>query len=164
MKALTRSQTVLNCVQTIYLFTSAYPAVLSGSNAATLLPYLKNATTVILLLRIVRVRSAYHAFVGGGADDFRLHTAHLPSFYPTHAQDCRQVWTRVTTSSSTYDIEAIDRCRRSGTTHVILLALCVDFENMQGLQETVACICATVHHLTHDFGRLVALLRSCNGV
>lgn len=37
---------MLNCVQTIYLFTSAYPAVLSGSNAATLLPYLKNATTV----------------------------------------------------------------------------------------------------------------------
>ena len=34
---------------------------------------------------------------------------------------------------------------------------------VQGLQETVACICAAVHHLTHDFGRLIALLRSCNG-
>lgn len=34
---------------------------------------------------------------------------------------------------------------------------------VQGLQETVACMCATVHNLTHDFGRLVALLRSCNG-
>jgi len=39
-------QTVVNCIRTIYLFTSAYPATLSGSNASTLLPYLKNATTV----------------------------------------------------------------------------------------------------------------------
>ncbi|TCD62425.1 Sister chromatid cohesion protein 2 [Steccherinum ochraceum] len=31
-----------------------------------------------------------------------------------------------------------------------------------GLQETVACMCAIVQHLTHDFPRLVALLRSCN--
>jgi cohesin loading factor subunit SCC2 len=39
-------QTVINCVRTIHLFTSAYPEFLSGSNASTLLPYLKNATTV----------------------------------------------------------------------------------------------------------------------
>jgi cohesin loading factor subunit SCC2 len=38
-------QTVTNCIRTIHLFTSAYPAILSGSNASTLLPYLKNATT-----------------------------------------------------------------------------------------------------------------------
>jgi cohesin loading factor subunit SCC2 len=31
------------------------------------------------------------------------------------------------------------------------------------LQESVACICAVVQYLTHDFGRLVALLKSCNG-
>ncbi|KAF8607050.1 hypothetical protein BDV93DRAFT_436800 [Ceratobasidium sp. AG-I] len=31
------------------------------------------------------------------------------------------------------------------------------------LPETVACLCAVVHHLTHDYQRLVALLRSCNG-
>ncbi|KAH8114301.1 hypothetical protein DFH11DRAFT_1508962 [Phellopilus nigrolimitatus] len=30
------------------------------------------------------------------------------------------------------------------------------------LQETVACLCAVVQHLTHDFVRLVALLKSCN--
>ncbi len=39
-------------MQTIYLFTSAYPAVLSGANAATLLPYLKNATTVSFLTMV----------------------------------------------------------------------------------------------------------------
>jgi cohesin loading factor subunit SCC2 len=33
----------------------------------------------------------------------------------------------------------------------------------QALQETVACMCAVVQHLTHDFSRLVGLLRSCNG-
>ncbi|GLB45503.1 putative sister chromatid cohesion protein [Lyophyllum shimeji] len=37
--------TVINCIRTIHLFTSAYPAILSGSNASTLLPYLRNATT-----------------------------------------------------------------------------------------------------------------------
>lgn len=39
-------QTIIHCIRTIYLFTTAYPAVLSGSNASTLLPYLKNATSV----------------------------------------------------------------------------------------------------------------------
>lgn len=37
--------TIVNCIRTIYLFSSAYPSVLSGSNASTLLPYLKNAST-----------------------------------------------------------------------------------------------------------------------
>lgn len=31
------------------------------------------------------------------------------------------------------------------------------------LQESVACMCSVVQHLTHDFHRLVALLKSCNG-
>ena len=39
-------QTVINCIRTIYLLTSAYPSILSGTNASTLLPYLKNASTV----------------------------------------------------------------------------------------------------------------------
>ncbi|KAF7297577.1 Sister chromatid cohesion protein [Mycena kentingensis (nom. inval.)] len=37
--------TVINCVRTIYLLTASYPAVLSGSHASTLLPFLKIATT-----------------------------------------------------------------------------------------------------------------------
>jgi cohesin loading factor subunit SCC2 len=39
-------QTVVNCVRTIYLFTSAHPPILSSAKATTLLPYLKNASTV----------------------------------------------------------------------------------------------------------------------
>lgn len=34
---------------------------------------------------------------------------------------------------------------------------------VQGLQETVACMCAVVQCLTRDFLRLVNLLKSCNG-
>lgn len=33
----------------------------------------------------------------------------------------------------------------------------------QSLQESVACMCGAVQHLTHDFNRLVALVKSCNG-
>ena len=40
------AQTVINCVRTIYLFAAAYPAVVSVTHASTLLPYLKNATSV----------------------------------------------------------------------------------------------------------------------
>ncbi|THH23071.1 hypothetical protein EUX98_g8109 [Antrodiella citrinella] len=53
--------TVVNCVRTIHLFTAAHPAVLSATHASTLLPYLKNATTVEeqvisdYLLKIFRV-------------------------------------------------------------------------------------------------------------
>jgi cohesin loading factor subunit SCC2 len=34
---------------------------------------------------------------------------------------------------------------------------------LQCLQESVACMCGVVQHLSHDFHRLVALLKSCNG-
>lgn len=40
------SKTIINCIRTIYFLSSAYPPVLSGSKASTLLPYLKNASTV----------------------------------------------------------------------------------------------------------------------
>jgi cohesin loading factor subunit SCC2 len=31
------------------------------------------------------------------------------------------------------------------------------------LQEAVAAMCAVVDHLTHDYGLLINLLKSCNG-
>lgn len=33
----------------------------------------------------------------------------------------------------------------------------------QILQEAVGCMCAVVQHLTHDFNRLINLLKGCNG-
>ncbi|EJF61054.1 hypothetical protein DICSQDRAFT_170603 [Dichomitus squalens LYAD-421 SS1] len=118
--------TILNCVQTIYLFTSAYPAVLSGSNAATLLPYLKNAgtpeeqATSDYLLRI-----------------FRASIPHMPKTAAKFGQELQLALQPMILKPSAA-------------------------AGVLGLQETVACICATVHYLTHDFSRLVALLRSCN--
>lgn len=35
---------------------------------------------------------------------------------------------------------------------------------VQILQETVSCMCIVVQHLTHDFVRLINLLKSCNGM
>lgn len=37
------------------------------------------------------------------------------------------------------------------------------YSSIQALQETVACLCAVVQYLTHDFTRLIALLKSCSG-
>jgi cohesin loading factor subunit SCC2 len=45
--------TVVNCIKTIYLFASAHPPIISSQQATTLLPYLKNATTVSLGLTIL---------------------------------------------------------------------------------------------------------------
>ena len=41
-----RLQDTINSIKTIYLFTNAYPAVLSGTRASALLSYLKNPSTV----------------------------------------------------------------------------------------------------------------------
>ena len=123
-------QTVLNCVQTIYLFTSAYPAVLSGSNAATLLPYLKNATTVSLFNSHV-IRTNSFSLPAGGTSYLRLSTPDLPSVYTTHAQDCREVWAGVAVGSSTYDSQAVD-CgwRRSTFSMSTKLALSLTGEKL----------------------------------
>jgi len=34
---------------------------------------------------------------------------------------------------------------------------------IQIMQETVGCMCTVVQHLTHDFIRLINLMKSCNG-
>ncbi|KAJ7465273.1 hypothetical protein FB451DRAFT_1263153 [Mycena latifolia] len=116
--------TVINCVRTIYLFTASYPAILSGSNASTLLPYLKNGTTAEeqattdYLLKI-----------------FRVSIPHMPKTAIKFAQELQAVLQPMVV-------------RPVG--------------GLQGLQETVACMCTVVQCLTHDFPRLVALLKSCN--
>ncbi|KAF4581480.1 Sister chromatid cohesion protein 2 [Pleurotus pulmonarius] len=116
--------TVLNCIRTIYLFTLAYPAILSGSHASTLLPYLKNATsseeqaTSDYLLKI-----------------FRASIPHMPK---TEAKFGAELQTALQPMI----------VKPSG--------------GILALQETVACMCTVVQHLTHDFPRLAALLKSCN--
>ncbi|KAA1473731.1 hypothetical protein DENSPDRAFT_882264 [Dentipellis sp. KUC8613] len=118
--------TVVNCIRTIYLFTSAYPAVLSGSNASTLLPYLKNATTTE-----EQITSDYLLKI------FRVSIPFMPKTaakFGTELQLALQ--------------PMIIRPTGSG--------------GVSALQETVACMCAVVQNLTHEYRRLTGLLKSCN--
>lgn len=117
---------VVNCVRTIYLFTSAYPAVLSGAHASTLLPYLKNAATPE-----EQVTSDYLLKI------FRASIPHMPKTAAQFGADLQQALQPMIIKPSSAG-------------------------GVQTLQETVACACAVVSHLTHDFLRLVALLKSCN--
>ncbi|KAJ6466251.1 hypothetical protein C8R45DRAFT_1021008 [Mycena sanguinolenta] len=118
--------TVNNCVRTIYLFTASYPSILSGSNASTLLPYLKQATTAEeqatndYLLKI-----------------FRASIPHMPRTAIKFAQELQ-------------------------TTIQPMILKPSPLGGLQGLQELVACLCTVVQSLTHDFPRLIALLKSCN--
>ncbi|CCM06130.1 uncharacterized protein FIBRA_08379 [Fibroporia radiculosa] len=118
--------TVVNCVRTIHLFTSAYPAVLSGANASTLLPYLKNATSME-----EQITSDYLLRI------FRASIPYMPKTAAKFGQELQLALQPMIIKPSAS-------------------------AGLLGLQETVACMCAIVQHITHDFGRLVALLRSCN--
>ncbi|KAI0051083.1 hypothetical protein FA95DRAFT_1554896 [Auriscalpium vulgare] len=118
--------TVVNCIRTIHLFTSAYPPVLSGTNASTLLPYLKNATS-----SEEQITSDYLLKI------FRVSIPHMPKTAAKFGQELQLALQPMILKPST-----------SG--------------GVQALQETVACLCAVVQNLTHDFARLVGLLKSCN--
>ncbi|KAJ7457662.1 hypothetical protein B0H11DRAFT_208709 [Mycena galericulata] len=118
--------TVINCVRTIYLFTASYPAILSGSNASTLLPYLKNAATPE-----EQLTSDYLLKI------FRASVPHMPKTAIKFAQELQAALQPMIIKPSSAG-------------------------GLQGLQETVACMCTVVQCLTHDFPRLVGLLKSCN--
>ncbi|KAI9448916.1 sister chromatid cohesion C-terminus-domain-containing protein [Russula earlei] len=118
--------TVINCIRTIYLLSAAYPAILSGSNASTLLPYLKNATSVS-----EQVTSDYLLKI------FRVSIPHMPKTAAKFGNELQLALQPMILKPSTAG-------------------------GVQALQETVACLCAVVQNLTHDFTRLVGLLKSCN--
>ncbi|KAI0292379.1 sister chromatid cohesion C-terminus-domain-containing protein [Russula brevipes] len=118
--------TVINCIRTIYLLSSAYPAILSGSNASTLLPYLKNAMSTE-----EQVTSDYMLKI------FRVSIPHMPKTAIKFGNELQMALQPMVLKPSTAG-------------------------GVQALQETVACLCAVVQHLTHDFTRLVGLLKSCN--
>lgn len=120
------SFTVINCIRTIYLFATAYPTVLSGSHASTLLPYLKNSSTPE-----EQVTSDYLLKI------FRVSIPNMPKTAAKFGQELQ--------------LALQPMILRPSTTG-----------GVQALQETVACMCAVVQNLTHDFTRLVALLKSCN--
>ncbi|KAF9046656.1 hypothetical protein BJ165DRAFT_1369666 [Panaeolus papilionaceus] len=119
--------TVINCIRTIYLLTSAYPSILSGANASTLLPYLKNATSPEEL-----ATSDYLLKI------FRVSIPHMPKTAAKFGSELQS------------ELQPMIIKPSGGG-------------GVQILQETVGCMCVVVQHLTHDFHRLVNLLKSCNG-
>ncbi|KAJ7903762.1 hypothetical protein B0H14DRAFT_2666173 [Mycena olivaceomarginata] len=100
------------------------PAILSGSNASILLPYLKKPTnaedqqTTDYLLKI-----------------FRASIPHMPRTAIKFGQELQKKLQPMVAQPAS---------------------------SLQGLQETVACFCAVVQCLTHEFARLVALFKSCD--
>lgn len=98
--------------------------------------------------------------LAGGASYIRLSVKDFPNIYPPHVEDCHQVWAGASTGSATHDNQTVSRylgplLRLSPPVSRLILA--------QVLQETVACMCTVVSSLTHDFVRIVGLLKSCNG-
>lgn len=141
------AQTVVNCIRTIYLFASAYPPVLSGTNASTLLPYLKNtSSTVCGFLPSGELHSDFQnqsqteelATTDYLLKIFRVSIPHMPMTAAKFGQDLQLALQPMI-------------IKPSGNGGV------------QILQEAVRCMCVVVEHLTKDFGRLVNLLKSCNG-
>ncbi|EIW81234.1 hypothetical protein CONPUDRAFT_165445 [Coniophora puteana RWD-64-598 SS2] len=118
--------TIQTCIRTIYLFTTSYPHVLSGANASTLLPYLKNPTSAEEL-----AISDYLLKI------FRISIPHMPKTAVKFGQELQLILQPMILKPSSAG-------------------------GVSGLQEAVACICMVVKHLTHDFTRLVGLLKSCN--
>ncbi|KAG7088631.1 hypothetical protein E1B28_012603 [Marasmius oreades] len=118
--------TTTNCIRTINLVASAYPAVITSANASTFLPYLKSPSnpeeqaTADYLLKI-----------------FRASIPHMPKTAAKFGQELQAILQPMILKPS-------------------------PIGGLASLQETVACICIVVRHLTHDFGRLIALLKSCN--
>ncbi|KIY69312.1 hypothetical protein CYLTODRAFT_436196 [Cylindrobasidium torrendii FP15055 ss-10] len=71
--------TVVNCIKTIHLFASAYPAVLTSANASTLLPYLKNPMNLE-----EQVQTEYLLKI------FRCTIPHMPKTSTKFGQDLQQ--------------------------------------------------------------------------
>ena len=97
------------------------------------------------------------------ADHIRLFAEDFQGMYTSYAEDSGQIWPGTPAGATTYDSETFNCGRGSGEAFANLHPLTM-LTYSQALQETVACMCAVVQNLTHDFVRLVALAKSCNGM
>ncbi|KZS93617.1 hypothetical protein SISNIDRAFT_454038 [Sistotremastrum niveocremeum HHB9708] len=120
-------QNIVASIKTIYVFSSAYPAIISGSKATTLIPYLKNASTseeIILADYLLKI--------------FRVCIPRMPRTATKFAADLQQALQPMVLKPSAAG-------------------------GFGGLREAVACYCATIQYLSHDYKSLVGLLKSCLG-
>jgi len=83
--------------------------------------------------------------------------------HTSYAEDGGQIRPRTATGVAAHDSETIICWRRDGKASAGLSRHFAHLLSAQALQETVACMCTVVQNLTHDFVRLVALAKSCNG-
>lgn len=116
--------TVLNSVKVLYLFCSACPDLLSGSELSTLVPYLTNGTTPedsIITDHLLKV--------------FRTSIPHMAKNVQNFGLEIQ----------STLQSMVIKPTLGFGV-----------------LQESIACLCCVVKHITHEAHLLVSLMKSCN--
>ncbi|KAI5117240.1 hypothetical protein M0805_001558 [Coniferiporia weirii] len=117
--------TVTNCIRTIHLFTVVYPPLMSSLKASTLLPYLKNPTTLEEHITSEYILKIYRASI-----------PHMPKTSSKFGNDLQQLLQPMVLKPNAQ-------------------------AGLGSLQTTVACLCTVVKHLTHDFARLIALMKSC---
>ena len=86
---------------------------------------------------------------------FRISIPHMPKTAVKFGQELQLVLQPMIVKPSNVGGVVVGRAHKSKWTSLTSLLKC--------LQESVACMCGAVQHLTHDFHRLVALLKSCNG-
>lgn len=81
--------------------------------------------------------------------------------HPPPPEDCQDFRPRSSSRTPAYDPQALD-CIRHHSKSSNWWTADPRLNVFQGLQETVACLCTVVQHLTLEFKRLVTLLRSCS--
>ena len=154
---------MVNCIRTIYLFSAAYPPILSGSNASTLLPYLKNASTVstciyiafLCILTNPTLQPEELATSDYLLKIFRVSMPHMPKTAAKFGHELQAALQPMILKPSTGGTHVSFRNRHCRSNFDALFKV---------LQEAVACMCIVVQNLTHDFVRLVNLMKSCNGL
>ncbi|KAJ3753999.1 hypothetical protein EV360DRAFT_52476 [Lentinula raphanica] len=135
---------VVNCIRTINLIVSAHPSVIGTQSALTLLPYLKIPTNT-------EEQSTSDYLL----KTFRTAIPHMPPTAKLNfGQDLQVKLQSMVTRPSAFGGIAVSQFEIWFYRNLK--------PSVQTLQEVVACLCTLVQNLTHDFAKLVALLKSCN--
>lgn len=154
---LTFTQSVLSCVKAVQIFVDAKPSIISSTKAASLLPYLKNASTVgfsepqsfkFLIIEQIEEQNI--------ADNLlRIFRACIPSMTKAALKFGQELQTSLQLM--------IVKPSSAGGLQVILGIGFPTFADifLQTMQEAIACFCVVVNHLTHDYTRAIGLLKSC---
>jgi cohesin loading factor subunit SCC2 len=155
-------QDTLHLVQAIHLLSKAIPQIITVSKATALLPYLRPASSVCGLG--FDVPSSVDSYIVVQPDQVALTETllrmlcisipHMPKTSVTFAQELSKLLLpmigrpggKLSVSSGSSPVRAQDPLR-----HL----------SRQTLEETVACYCVVVRHVTEEYGRVASILTSC---